>query len=155
LTTGRMLDHKHWTPLPMPTEVITRMNVLAKNGHVGMHFTNMRNEEYVADDGDNESESDDDSDDTDDSSSDGDDDDYDNFIAGVNSNNLPHPDPPMDENTIVADAIVENENNHEDADKTSDHENDNNPDNDDGDADQDDDDAGDDNDIAITPALKN
>ena len=150
LTTGRMLDRKHWTALPMPTEVITRMNVLAKNGHVGMHFTNMRNEEYVADDEDDTSESDDDSDYTDDSSTDGDDDDFDNFIAGVNSNNLPTPDP------IVADMIADNENNQEDADEISDHEDndddpDDNEDNDDQDEDQDD---GDDNDVVITPDLK-
>jgi hypothetical protein len=153
LTTGRMLDRKHWTALPMPTEVITRMNLLAKNGHIGMHFTNMRNEEYVADVDDDASESDNDSDYTDDSSTDGDDDDYDNFIAGVNSNNLPTPDP------IVVDMIADNENNQEDADEISDHDNDNDPEdnenNDDQDNDHDDqDDDGDDNDVVITPALK-
>jgi hypothetical protein len=88
LTTGRMLDRTKWTPLPMPADVIERVNVLAKASPVGMNFTNMRNEEY--DDHDDESAGDDDSDaddsdyDADDDSSDGDDDDYDDFIAGVN-----------------------------------------------------------------------
>jgi len=50
LTTGRMLDRQRWTPLPMPAEVIERITALAKNGPVGMDFTNARNEEYADDD---------------------------------------------------------------------------------------------------------
>jgi hypothetical protein len=30
LATGRMLDHRLWTPLPMPSDVIKRINILAK-----------------------------------------------------------------------------------------------------------------------------
>jgi hypothetical protein len=41
LTTGRMLDRTKWTPLPMPADVIERINVLAKASPVGMNFTNM------------------------------------------------------------------------------------------------------------------
>ena len=75
LTTGRMLDRKDWTPLPMPQDVIDRITVLARRNPVGMNFTNMRNEEvYDIDDG-----SDSDSDDSDYEPDD--DDDYDDFIA--------------------------------------------------------------------------
>jgi hypothetical protein len=97
LTTGRMLDRRQWTALPMPADVIERINVLAKATQVGMNFTNMRNEVYddFGDD-DYNYDSDEDSDyDSDDESSDGDDDDYDDFIAGVDINNpLDPPDPP-------------------------------------------------------------
>jgi hypothetical protein len=34
LATGRMLDRQKWTPLPMPAEVIARINILAQNGEV-------------------------------------------------------------------------------------------------------------------------
>ena len=46
LTTGRVLDRRKWTPLPMPAEVIERVSLLAKANPAGVHFTNMRNEEY-------------------------------------------------------------------------------------------------------------
>jgi hypothetical protein len=130
LTTGRMLDGTKWTPLPMPAEVIERINVLlAKTGQVGMTFTNMRNEEYedVPDDdleGSNDSDADDF--DYDDNSSDGDDDDYDDFIVGVNGGNnvAPHPPPGTvannenDEDSIASkkDSIVEHDD--EDVDET-------------------------------------
>ena len=104
LTTGRMLDQQKWTPLPMPAEVIERMNTLAKTGQAGLHFTNRHNEAYSDthdaepvnnddesvnndefDSDSNESESDSDSDsDYNDDSSDSTDDDLENFIAGVN-----------------------------------------------------------------------
>jgi hypothetical protein len=108
LTTGRMLDRRHWTPLPMPADVIDRIHALAKASPAGMSFTNMRNETY-ADIGvdDYGTESDDDSDyDSDDESSTGDDDDYDHFIAGVDNNlpNPPDPDPP----DVNADEIINN-----------------------------------------------
>jgi hypothetical protein len=41
LATGRMLDRRRWTPLPMPSNVIERINVLAKAIQAGMNFTNM------------------------------------------------------------------------------------------------------------------
>ena len=47
LSTDRMLDRKHWTALPMPAEVIARMDVLAKNNPAGLTFTNIRNEPYA------------------------------------------------------------------------------------------------------------
>ena len=103
LATGRMLDRQKWTPLPMPAEVIERINLLAKNGPVGINFTNRRNEEYADDDdddapseGDKDSDDDDPDYDDDDDSSDGNDNHYDDFIAGVNENNLA-PDPPSEE----------------------------------------------------------
>jgi hypothetical protein len=82
LTTGRMLDQQQWTPLPMPSDVIERIHVLAKASQVGMNFTNMRNELYDDfNDNDSDYDSDKDSDyDSDDESSSGDDDDYDDFI---------------------------------------------------------------------------
>ena len=132
LTTGRMLDRQKWTPLPMPAEVIERINVLAKTGQVGMNFTNMRNEEYDdglddASEGDDDSDSDDsDYDDEDDDSSDGDDDDYDDFIAGVNGNNVAPLDPPtdddqdQDEEQSVEDGDENNENDNELADDDND-----------------------------------
>jgi hypothetical protein len=97
LTTGQMLDRRHWTPLPMPADVIDRIHVLAKASQAGMNFTNMRNEAYTNNDSeDSDDESDKDSDyDSDDESSTGDDDDYDTSIAGVDiHNNSDLPDPP-------------------------------------------------------------
>jgi hypothetical protein len=91
LTTGRMLDRQQWRALPMPADVIERINVLAKASQVGMNFTNMCNEVYD-DFGDDDSTYDfnEDSDyGSDDESSDGDDDDYDDFIAGVDINTPP------------------------------------------------------------------
>jgi hypothetical protein len=44
LATGLMLDRRQWNPLPMPPDVIERINVLAKASQAGMNFTNMRNE---------------------------------------------------------------------------------------------------------------
>jgi hypothetical protein len=61
LATGRMLDRRRWIPLPMPSNVIERINILAKASQAGMNFTNMRNELYD-DNEDNESDSDADSD---------------------------------------------------------------------------------------------
>ena len=105
LTTGRMLDRRHWTPLPMPADVIDRIHSLAKANPLGLTFTNMHNEAYLDHDLD---DSDDDSDyDSDDDSSTGDDDDYDDFITGVDiHNNLDLPDPPVGN----ADEAAENEN---------------------------------------------
>jgi hypothetical protein len=48
LTSDRMLDQRHWTPLPMPADVIARIEILAKASPAGMTFTNMRNEAYPA-----------------------------------------------------------------------------------------------------------
>jgi hypothetical protein len=93
-----MCDHRRWTPLPIPSDVIECINVLAKSSQVGIGFTNMRNEVYDEDDDDNsDGDSDDDSDNSDnsdDGSSDGKYDDYDDFIAGVDTNNSDPPDPP-------------------------------------------------------------
>jgi hypothetical protein len=102
LTTGRMLDRKRWTALPMPQDVIDRVAVLARRKPVGMNFTNMRNEAVY--DVDNDSDSDDDSDDDSDYDSEDDnedDDDYDDFIAGVDvPNNADPPDPPDDNENV-------------------------------------------------------
>jgi hypothetical protein len=62
LATGWMLDHRRWTPLPMPSDVIEIIDVLAKASQIGMNFTNMCNELY--DDGE-DSDSDDSDDDSD------------------------------------------------------------------------------------------
>jgi hypothetical protein len=55
LSTGRMLDRRQWTSLPMPSDVIERIDILAKAIQAGMNFTNMRNELY---DDDEDSDSD-------------------------------------------------------------------------------------------------
>ena len=95
LTTGRMLDRRRWTALPMPQDVIDRITVLARTNPVGMTFTNMRNEDvYDIDNDDYDSDSDDDSDYD---PNDDDDDDYDDYIAGVDIPHVDPPDPP-DEN---------------------------------------------------------
>jgi hypothetical protein len=95
LTAGRMLDRRRWPSSPMPNDVITRVTTLAKNSPVGLHSTNMRNEECADDeDSDSDADSDDDSNyDSDDDSSDEDDEDYDNFIEGVNRHDANPPDP--------------------------------------------------------------
>jgi hypothetical protein len=103
LTTGRMLDRRRWTPLPMPQDVIDRITVLARTNPVGMHFTNMRNEAVY--DLDDDSDDDDSDYDPDDDNHDDDDDDYDDLIAGVEVHADP-PDPP-DENI---DEAQQNEN---------------------------------------------
>jgi hypothetical protein len=76
LATVRMLDHRRWTPLPMPPDVIERIDILAKANQAGMNFTNTRNELYDNDeDSDSDADSDTDSDyNSDDASSDDDDD---------------------------------------------------------------------------------
>jgi hypothetical protein len=77
LTTGQMLDRRRWTPLPMSSDVIERIDILVKAIQAGMNFSNMWNELY-------DDEEDDDSDtdseyNSDDSSSDHDDDADDNY----------------------------------------------------------------------------
>ena len=96
LTTGRMLDRRRWTALPMPQDVIDRVNVLARSNPVGMNFTNMRNEAVYDIDAEYDSDSDSD-DDSDYDPDDDDDDDYDDLIAGVEVQHVDPPDPP-DEN---------------------------------------------------------
>jgi hypothetical protein len=111
LTTGRMPDRRRWTPLPMPSDVIKRIDVLAKASQVGMNFTNMRNELYDDDEySDSGEDSDGDSDyNSDDASSDDDDDDYDDFIAGVDMDNPDHLDN-VDPNDPEAEEPDENNN---------------------------------------------
>jgi hypothetical protein len=111
-TTGRMLDRRKWTPLPMPGDVIERINTLAKASPVSMHFTNMRNIDYPDD---NAYDSDEDSDyDSNNEPSDDEDEDYTDFIARVDRHNLDPLDPP-DESA--------NETNNNDAEETSDDKN--------------------------------
>jgi hypothetical protein len=58
-----MLDRRRWNPLTIPSDVITRIDVLAKASQVGTNFTNMQNELYCDDeDSDSDEDSDDDSD---------------------------------------------------------------------------------------------
>jgi hypothetical protein len=102
LATCRMLDLRRWTPLPMPSDVIKRINILAKASQAGMNFTNMRNELYD-DNEDDESDSDADLDtdsdyNSDDASSEDDaDNDYDDFIAGVDTGNTGNSNPDTEE----------------------------------------------------------
>jgi hypothetical protein len=102
LATGRMLDSRRWTPLPMPSGVIERINILAKSIQAGMNCTNMRNELYD-DNEDNESDYDADSDTDSDyncddvSSDDNPNDDYDDFIAGVDTDNTGNSNPDTEE----------------------------------------------------------
>ncbi len=122
LTTGRMLDRKDWTPLPMPQDVIDRITVLARRNPVGMKFTNMRNEEvYDIDDG-SDSDSDDSDYEPDDDDEDDDDDDYDDFIAGVDVPQANRPDTP-DEN-VEADEDKDNEEEDEENDEDDENEDD-------------------------------
>ena len=65
LATGWMLDRRRWTSLPMPAEVIERINVLARANPAGMNFTNMRDAIYIEGDDNNGSDEDSDSDDSD------------------------------------------------------------------------------------------
>jgi hypothetical protein len=118
LTTGRMLDRRRWTSLPMLSDVIDRINTLAQKCPVGMNFTNMRNAAaYDGYDDEEDYDSDNDSDDDSDYDSDNDesidDYDYDTFIEGVNIPNADPPDPP-DEN------VDENHHNNEEADERND-----------------------------------
>jgi hypothetical protein len=63
LVISLMLDCCRWTPLPMPSDGIGRINILAKAIQAGMNFTNMRNELYNIDEGsDSYADSDTDSD---------------------------------------------------------------------------------------------
>jgi hypothetical protein len=112
LTTGRMLDRRRWTSLPMPQDVIDRITVLARTNPVGLTtFTNMRNEAVydIDDDSDDDSDYDPDADDN------VDDDDYDDFIAGVEVPNADPPDPP-DENESDEDQTDEEDEDEEDED---------------------------------------
>ena len=119
LTTGRMLDRKQWTSLPMPNDVPARIHRLPKSSHVGMNFTNILNEEYDDNGHDDGSESDEDSDyDSDDDSTNGDDDDYDNYIAGVDTNDTDPSDPPA----VHGDANNNNNNENNDGIPETDHE---------------------------------
>jgi hypothetical protein len=61
LATGRMLDHRQWNPLPMPSDIIERIDILAKASLARMKFMNMRNELYY-DDEDSDSDADSDTD---------------------------------------------------------------------------------------------
>ncbi len=91
LTTGRMLDRRRWTPLPMPQDVIDRITVLAQTNPVGMNFTNMRNENVYDIGYDSDADSVYDPDDDDDVDAD----DYSHdLIAGVGVPNADHRDPP-------------------------------------------------------------
>jgi hypothetical protein len=76
----------------MPSDVIERINILAKASQAGMNFTNMRNELYdekVDDDSDTDSDTDSEyySDDASSDNEDDADDDYVYFIAGVDADN--------------------------------------------------------------------
>jgi hypothetical protein len=101
LATGRMLDRLQWNPLPIPSDVIEMINILAKASQAGMNFTNMRNELYDEDE-DDDSDADSDTDsgyNSDDASSDEDDSDdiYDYSIAGVDTDNPGNSDPDTEE----------------------------------------------------------
>ncbi len=97
LTTGRMLDRRQWTRLPVPQDVIERITVLARNNPAGMRFTNMQNEPVYDIDNDSDDDLDYDPDEEED-----DDDDYDDFIAGVDApnNNADPPDPPEENGNV-------------------------------------------------------
>jgi hypothetical protein len=102
LATGQMLDRRQWTPLQMPSDVIERINILAKASQAGMNFTNMRNELYddsEDDESDSDADLDTDSDyNSEDASSDDDaDDDYDDFIAGVDTDKAGNSNPDTEE----------------------------------------------------------
>ena len=46
LGTGRLLNRNHWTVLPMPADVIARVNTLARTSLNGITFTDRRNQEF-------------------------------------------------------------------------------------------------------------
>jgi hypothetical protein len=109
LSTGRMIDRRRWTRLPMPNDVIERMNVLARSNPAGLHFTNMNNEDYEDyEDYDSDSDSDSDSaSDSDSESNNSDPDDGGNagHPEGVNlGDESVLPDPPDENTSRVGDA---------------------------------------------------
>ncbi|HEY9815833.1 MAG TPA: hypothetical protein V6D20_08560 [Candidatus Obscuribacterales bacterium] len=60
LQTGRILNRNHWTELPMPAEVITRVEQLvAGNLAAGLSFTNRHGQVNNDDDDDDEDDDDD------------------------------------------------------------------------------------------------
>jgi hypothetical protein len=133
LTTGRMLDRKRWTSLPMPQDAIDRIAVLARRDPIGMKWTNMRNEAAcdVDDDADSDDGSDNDNDSDHDSDNDDEDDDnYDDFIAGVDMPNVNPPDPPDEHEN--GDENQQNENDDDDEENENDDEENENDDDEDG-----------------------
>jgi hypothetical protein len=53
LSTGRRLNRNHWTPLPMPAEVVNRVHVLARRSQLGLSFAD-RDGNTTIDDIDND-----------------------------------------------------------------------------------------------------
>jgi hypothetical protein len=79
LNTGRVLNRNHWTELPMPADVITRIHALARRNPGGMKFSNRDRAAYILDEDYDDSDDDDedytppddeDNDDSDDDSND-------------------------------------------------------------------------------------
>jgi hypothetical protein len=97
LDTGRVLNRTHWTELPMPTDVINRIHVLARRNPPGLVFSNRHRAAFILDvnfeDDDDDStyapddvsegvdDDDEDNDDSDDEEGDNNDDQYNNEIA--------------------------------------------------------------------------
>ena len=106
LDTGRVLTRNHWTELPMPTDVVTRIHAMARRNPRGMKFSNRHLVPFVLDP-DYDDDDDDDStfvpaddvsagvdasenSDDDNSDDDNDDSDHDDNIDGDNDNNDNH-----------------------------------------------------------------
>ena len=113
LRTGKILNRKKWTPVPMPESVIPRMDALAKDRRSGLRFTNANNEEYDDDDTDSDDSDDDDYDDESDSESDDDDSaDGDDSVEGVEVNDIVD-DIQHNNDTVTGDDEPEDEPEHE------------------------------------------
>jgi hypothetical protein len=59
LTTGRVLNRNHWTPLPMPADVIDRIHVLARRNPAnakGLAFANRQGAPLIDDDDDDDND---------------------------------------------------------------------------------------------------
>jgi Reverse transcriptase (RNA-dependent DNA polymerase) len=77
LSTGRILNRNHWTPLPMPGEVIDRVHVLARRQARGLQFADLHGNAVIDDIDDADDPDDQDYNPDDDDAADDDDDDDD------------------------------------------------------------------------------
>ena len=123
LTTGKVINHMRWTRIPMPKEVIDRIERMACQEHAGttllfedrdhnkiidLDNTDDDDSAYEPNDNDENDDDDDDNDDNDDDNDDNDDDDDDNNIL-INQPNEGHNDP-----GILGEQNAQQDNNEED-----------------------------------------
>jgi hypothetical protein len=100
LASGRVLNRNHWTELPMPSDVIDRIHIMARRNPRGVKFSDRHLMPYVLDpdfpDDDDDStfapedENDDDDDDNDDDDDDDDDDNGNHGKSNENNDEIDH-----------------------------------------------------------------